>query len=74
MTTDQQDILYSLRTATYALRHAIELLNQENNKENRADVTLHADLNVRVLQKMVTRIDVGARDVREYWEEQEKNA
>lgn len=74
MTTDQQDILYSLRTATYALRHAIELLNQENNKENRADVTLHADLNVRVLQKMVTRIDVGARGVREYWEEQEKNA
>ena len=74
MTTDQQDILYSLRTATYALRHAIELLNQENNKENRADVTLHADLNVRVLQKMVTRIDVGARNVREYWEEQEKNA
>ena len=74
MTTDQQDILYSLRTATYALRHAIELLNQENNKENRADVTLHADINVRVLQKMVTRIDVGARDVREYWEEQEKNA
>lgn len=74
MTTDQQDILYSLRTATYALRHAIELLNQENNKENRADVTLHADLNVRVLQKMVTRIDVGAVNVREYWEEQEKNA
>ena len=74
MTTDQQDILYSLRTATYALRHAIELLNQENNKENRADVTLHADINVRVLQKMVTRIDVGAVNVREYWEEQEKNA
>ena len=74
MTTDQQDILHSLRTATYALRHAIELLNQENNKENRADVTLHADINVRVLQKMVTRIDVGAVNVREYWEEQEKNA
>ena len=74
MTTDQQDILYSLRTATYALRHAIELLNQENNKENRSDITLHADINVRVLQKMVTRIDVGARNVREYWEEQEKNA
>ena len=74
MTTDQQDILYSLRTATYALRYAIEILNQDNNKENRSDITLHADLNVRVLQQMMTRISVGAVNVREYWEEQEKNA
>ena len=74
MTTDQQDILNALRTATTALSDAMGILSKDSNKENRADVTLHANINVRVLQKMVTRIDVGARDVREYWEEQEKNA
>ena len=71
MTTDQQDILHSLRTATYALRHAIELLNQENNKENRADVTQVGDLSPRVLQKMLNRIKAGSAQVQEYWEKEE---
>ncbi len=74
MTTDQQDILNALRTATTALSDAMGILSKDSNKENRADVTLHADLNVRVLQQMMTRISVGAVNVREYWEEQEKNA
>jgi len=74
MTTDQQDILNALRTATTALSDAMGILSKDSNKENRADVTLHADLNVRVLQQMMTRISVGAMNVREYWEEQEKNA
>ena len=74
MTTDQQDILYALRTATTALSDAMGILSKDSNKENRADVTLHADLNVRVLQQMITRIKVGAMNVQEYWEEQEKNA
>ena len=72
MTTDQQDILNALRTATTALSDAMDILSKDSNKENRADVTLHADLNVRVLQQMITRISVGAVNVREYWEEQEK--
>ena len=74
MTTDQQDILNALRTATTALSDAMGILSKDSNKENRSDVTLHADLNVRVLQQMMTRISVGAVNVREYWEEQEKNA
>lgn len=74
MTADQQDILNALRTATTALSDAMGILSKDSNKENRADVTLHADLNVRVLQQMMTRISVGAVNVREYWEEQEKNA
>lgn len=74
MTPDQQDILNALRTATTALSDAMGILSKDSNKENRADVTLHADLNVRVLQQMMTRISVGAVNVREYWEEQEKNA
>lgn len=74
MTTDQQDILNALRTATTALSDAMGILSKDSNKENRADVTLHADLNVRVLQQMMTRISAGAVNVREYWEEQEKNA
>ena len=74
MTTDQQDILNALRTATTALSDAMGILSKDSNKENRADVTLHADLNVRVLQQMMTRISIGAVNVREYWEEQEKNA
>ena len=71
MTTDQQDILYSLRTATYALRHAIALLNQENNKENRADVTQVGDISPRVLQKMLNRIKAGSAQVQSYWEKEE---
>ena len=74
MTTDQQDILNALRTATTALSDAMGILSKDSNKENRSDITLHADLNVRVLQQMMTRISVGAVNVREYWEEQEKNA
>ena len=74
MTTDQQDILNALRTATTALSDAMGILSKDSNKENRADVTLHADLNVRVLQQMMTRISVGAMNVQEYWEEQEKSA
>ena len=74
MTPDQQDILNALRTATTALSDAMGILSKDSNKENRADVTLHADLNVRVLQQMMTRISVGAVNVREYWEEQEKSA
>ena len=74
MTADQHDILNALRTATTALEDAIGVLSEGSNKENRADVTLHADLNVRVLQQMITRIKVGAMNVQEYWEEQEKSA